>query len=71
MPVNRIFLTFNLSKISNMTQHELIEVFTEYLNFSGNWYAFIRHIKDRGYTMEDLGFQEDEMGEELNDKESK
>lgn len=38
---------------------ELIELIEEFLNFTGQWYDFEDFVKDKGYTVAELGFTED------------
>ena len=39
---------------------ELIQIFEQFLNETGNWYRFTDFAEKEGYTIEELGFSEDE-----------
>jgi len=41
-------------------REELISVIEMFLEDSGNWYNFKAHIENQGYTVQELGFEDDE-----------
>lgn len=42
-----------------MDKEELIIIFTSFLNEQGKWYNFKDFIEAQGYTMTELGFNEE------------
>lgn len=42
-----------------INKEELIQVFEQFLNETGNWYNFKEFVEKQGYTIEELGFSED------------
>ena len=47
-----------------MNKGEIIQIFEDFLNEFGRWYDFVEYVKGRGYSVEELGFgNEDEATE--------
>lgn len=41
------------------TKEDLVELFEGFLCEAGEWYDFKDYIEERGYTTEELGFNDD------------
>ena len=39
-----------------MSKEEIAELFEQFLNETGGWYKFKFYIEKQGYTLEELGF---------------
>lgn len=45
--------------MKKLSQDEVKEIFQDFLNESGEWINFKSFIEDKGYSLEELGFEED------------
>lgn len=43
-----------------MSKEEIVEVFEQFLNETGNWYHFKEFVEKQGYTLEELGFKDED-----------
>lgn len=43
-----------------MSKEEIAELFEWFLNETGQWYNFKEFIKSRGYSLEELGFKDED-----------
>lgn len=39
---------------------EIIDLFDKFVNLTGQWQNFKKFVEDQGYTIEELGFEDDE-----------
>lgn len=46
--------------MKKVEREEIIEVFDMYINDNGLFYDFKKYIEDKGYSLEELGFNEDD-----------
>lgn len=42
-----------------LDKEEVIELLDSFLNETGNWYTFCDYLRERGYSPEDLGLDDE------------